>query len=549
MPDIEVLLASRTFEQGRLIANIAHTTSKGKMQMKKVIVEKDSYYDSVFLMLINKDVKQFEGVTDAVVSMGTEMNLELLADLGFESSELKAAGPNDLIIAIDADNEATAEDAVGSAKRLLTEKKGSSSGEVFRPGSLDAAVEAVPEANLVIISLPGEYAGREARKALKKGLHVMLFSDNVSLEEEIALKRLAAEKGLLMMGPDCGTAIVNGMPLCFANVVRTGNIGIVAASGTGLQEVSCTIDKLGGGITQAIGTGGRDLKNEKVGGTMMLMGIEALKNDPETKVIVVVSKPPAASVAGKVIDALAQAGKPSVVQFIGMKPGETRSGIHYAANLEEAACMAVALANGASYEPHTFTIPESQVRELVEKESKGLSSQQRYLRGLYTGGTLADEALLLLDGVVGTVYSNNQSKKELIPSDPHVSVEHTIVDLGDDVFTVGRPHPMIDPSTREERIVKETEDKQVAVMLLDIVLGYGSHEDPAGAILESLKAAKERAVANGGYLSIVASITGTERDFQNMSAQKAKLESIGCVVMPSNFQAAMLVREILKKVA
>ncbi len=519
------------------------------MHMKKVIVEKDSYYDSVFLMLINKDVKQFEGVTDAVVSMGTEMNLELLGDLGFESSELSAAGPNDLIIAIDADSEAAVEDAVSSAKRLLTEKKGSSSGEVFRPGSLDAAVEVVPEANLVIISLPGEYAGREARKALKKGLHVMLFSDNVSLEEEIALKQLASEKGLLMMGPDCGTAIVNGMPLCFANVVRTGNIGIVAASGTGLQEVSCTIDKLGGGITQAIGTGGRDLKNEKVGGTMMLMGIEALKNDPETKVIVVVSKPPAASVAGKVIDALAQSGKPSVVQFIGMEPGENRSGIHYAANLEEAAGIAVSLANDASYEPHTFTIPESKVNELVENESKGFSSKQKYLRGLYTGGTLADEALLLLDGVIGKVYSNNQSKKELIPTDPHVSVEHTIVDLGDDVFTVGRPHPMIDPSTREDRIVKETEDPQVAVMLLDIVLGYGSHEDPAGAILDSLKAAKERAAANGGYLSIVASITGTERDFQNMSAQKAKLESIGCVVMPSNFQAAMLVREILKKVA
>jgi hypothetical protein len=313
--------------------------------------------------------------------------------------------------------------------------------------------------------------------------------------------------------------------------------------------VSCVIDKLGGGVTQAIGTGGRDLKNEKVGGTMMLMGIEALKNDPNTKVIVVVSKPPAESVAGRVIDALAQSGKPSVVQFIGMKPGAERQGIHYAANLEEAAGMAVALAAGAHYKPHTFTLPQATVNELVEQESNRFASGQKYLRGLFTGGTLADEALLLLDGVIGKVYSNNQSKRELIPENPHVSIEHTIVDLGDDVFTVGRPHPMIDPSTREERILKELEDPAVAVMMLDIVLGYGSHDDPAGAILDSLRQAKERQAAAGGYLSIVASITGTERDFQNLSAQKAKLESIGCVVMPSNYQAAMLVREILRKVA
>jgi succinyl-CoA synthetase alpha subunit len=377
----------------------------------------------------------------------------------------------------------------------------------------------------------------------------MLFSDHVSLEEEIALKRLAAEKGLLMMGPDCGTAIINGRPLCFANVVRRGTIGIVAASGTGLQETSCVIDKLGGGVTQAIGTGGRDLKNEKVGGTMMLIGIEALKNDPNTKVIVVVSKPPAESVAGTVVEALAQSGKPSVVQFIGMKPGARRQGIHYATNLEEAAGMAVALAAGRPYQSHTFTIPEVTVKELVDRETKGFSSGQRYLRGLFTGGTLADEALLLLDGAVGRVYSNNQSDEKLIPKDPHVSVQHTIVDLGDDVFTVGRPHPMIDPSTREDRITRETEDPEVAVIMLDIVLGYGSHEDPAGAILDALERAKTHRREAGGYLSVVASVTGTERDFQNLSVQKAKLESIGCVVMPSNYQAAMLVREILRKAA
>jgi hypothetical protein len=171
------------------------------------------------------------------------------------------------------------------------------------------------------------------------------------------------------------------------------------------------------------------------------------------------------------------------------------------------------------------------------------------VRGLYTGGTLADEALILLDELLGGVYSNNQTRKQFVPDDPHKSIEHTIVDLGDDVFTVGRPHPMIDPSTREDRIRVEAGDPEVAVMMLDMVLGYGSHPDPAGAILDSLREAKEKTAARGGYLSIVASITGTEGDYQGIDAQRRKLESIGVVVMPSNYQASMLACRIMEKVA
>ncbi len=515
--------------------------------MKQILVQKDSYYDSVFLMLINQDVKGFPGITEAVVSMGTEVNVELLRDMGLSSPEIESATPNDLIIALEGESEQIVTEAMESAKKLLNKKSSGDDGAAYRPSSLDAAVKAVPEANLVVISLPGEFAPREVRKALMNGLHVMLFSDNVSLEQEIALKNLAAERGLLMMGPDCGTAIINGKPLCFANVVRRGTIGMVAASGTGLQEVSCSIEKLGAGLTQAIGTGGRDLKNEKVGGTMMLMGIEALKNDESTKVITVVSKPPAASVAGKVIDALKKTGKPCVVHFIGVDKRPPEGNVYFAGNLEEAAGMAVSLSRGKTYEPVVFTIPEAEVASLVERETAKMSSGQVYLRGLYTGGTLADESMILLYDALGGVFSFESKDPEFVLKDPHTSQKHTIVDLGEDVFTVGRPHPMIDPSTRTDRMKKEMSDSQVAVMLLDCVLGYGSHADPAGAMVPFLNEAKAKAAERGGYLSVIASVTGTSGDFQNMDEQRRKLESAGVVVMPSNYQAAMLALQIMNK--
>ncbi len=516
--------------------------------MKQILVQKDAYYDSVFLMLINQDVKKIEGITEAVVSMGTELNVELLGEMGLVNEEVTAATPNDLIIAVEGRDDAAVTAAIEAARELLNKKSSSEEGAAYRPSSLTAAVKAIPEANLVVISLPGDFAAREVRKALMNDLHVMLFSDNVSLEQEIELKTLARDRGLLMMGPDCGTAIINGKPLCFSNVVRRGTIGIAAASGTGLQEVACSIEKLDAGVTQAIGTGGRDLKNEKVGGTMMLMGIEALKNDEMTKVITVVSKPPAATVAATVIDALKRTGKPCVVHFIGLDKRPAEGNVHYAGNLEEAAGMAVALSRNESYEPRVFTIPTGDVDALVDRETQKMAGGQVNLRGLYTGGTLADESMILLYDALGGVYSFESKDPEFVLKDPHRSQGHTIVDLGEDVFTVGRPHPMIDPSTRTDRIEKEMEDDTMAVMLLDCVLGYGSHPDPAGAMVPFLKDAKDRAAGRGGYLSIIASVTGTGGDFQNMDEQRRKLEAIGVVVMPSNYQAAMLALEIMNKV-
>jgi FdrA protein len=472
--------------------------------VKKALVQKDSYFDSVFLMSLSKRLKSLPGISDAVVAMATAMNLELLHDQGYSDPGLKEAKPNDLLIAVDCADEAGVAAAFDSARELLSRKKAPSAGlgGVAQPGSLAAAVELMPQANLALISLPGAYAAREARKALEQGLHVMLFSDNVSLEDEIALKELGRRKGLLVMGPDCGTAIIDGKPLCFANVVRRGPIGVVAASGTGLQEVTCLIDRLGSGVSQAIGTGGRDLKNSRVGGITMLMGIEALSRDEGTKVIVVISKPPAPEVAQRVMDALAASGKPSVVHFIGhstlksgLQGGAGPAGkgtLAQALSLEGAATMAVDLLAAAAGQDSAARLSggglgasAAGIEAIAEREAKSLSPRQKNVRGYYTGGTVADEAMILLHALTGAVHSNNQVDPAFALPDPRVSIGHTIVDLGDDVFTVGRPHPMIDPSTRTERIEAELGDPTIAVVLVDVVLGYGSHPDPAGALVPS----------------------------------------------------------------
>ena len=536
--------------------------------MKRILVRKDAYYDSVFLMLATRELEGTEGVDGAVVAMGTPMNLELLTGLGYGSAEgggaLASAGPGDLVVAVDCADAAAAEKAIALAIDLVTKKKGpaAQAGQAYpRAASTAGALKLLPEANLAIVSVPGAYAAREARLALERGLHVMVFSDNVSLEDEIALKTLAASKGLLLMGPDCGTAIIGGKPLCFANVVARGPVGIVAASGTGLQEVSCLVDRAGVGVSQAIGCGGRDLKNAKVGGMTSLLAIEGLERDPETKVLLVVSKPPAPETAAKVVAALERGGKPAVAHFLGLKdrPAD-RDPVYHAASLEEAAALAAAFAkNGADAAARMAAAAAVRARldaeaaqgvgELTGREAARLAPGQKFLRGLYAGGTVADEALFIAEAALGQVRSNNQTDPSLVLADPRTSEGHTIVDLGDDAFTVGKPHPMIDPSQRNARIVEEGKDPSTAVLLLDVVLGYGSHDDPAGASLEAIAGARAAAAARGGYLPVVASVIGTGADPQGYGAQVAKLEAAGVVVMPSNRRAALLAVEIAKAAA
>ena len=528
--------------------------------MKRISVKRGSYYDSVFLMLATRSLKGLDGVRDAIVAMATPMNVDLLGDMGFPKAELDGLGPNDLVVAVDAANDKSADAAVKEAFESLDRKKTESAAAgVTKVGSFGAALSRAPDANVAIVSVPGAFAAREARKALEAGLHVMVFSDNVSLDDEIALKKLAVSKGLLMMGPDCGSAIINGKPLCFANIVRSGTIGVVAASGTGLQEVTCLIDRYGEGISQAIGTGGRDMKNAAVGGMTSLLAIEALSADTATKVILVVGKPPAPEVAAKVVAALRASGKPCVAHFLGAAHAKDEKNLAFATDLEEASLLAALLAAGeSSVEAARAHIlddsgndrynrpSKASIEKIAAAEASRLGSGQKWLRGLYTGGTLTDEALFIAHAALGGVRSNNQTDPKWTMADPLRSEGHVIIDLGDDFFTAGKPHPMIDPEARSERLAKEGADPSTAVILIDCVLGYGSHADPAGATVEAIRGAKAAAVARGGYLPVIASVTGTPADPQGYSGQVAKLEAEGVIVMPSNYRAALVAVEIAR---
>jgi succinyl-CoA synthetase alpha subunit len=504
------------------------------------------YRDSVSLMQLSATLGALAGIRRASAVMASEANLALLREAGLAVGDIQA-GPNDLVVAIEGEDDALA-DAMATAEAALTDGRARPEGESGRrrlaPRSIEMALGEVPTTNLALISTPGEYAAAEAWKALRLGLHVMLFSDNVAIEDEIALKRYAREHELIVMGPDCGTAIVGGVPLGFANVVRRGEIGAIAASGTGLQQVTCLIDRLGKGISHAIGTGGHDL-SARVGGITMLQGLEALAADPATKVIVLISKPPDPEVAAQVLRAAGKAGKPVVVNFLGADPATILgANLHAARTLEDAARIAVALAGGRRPDEPTA---DDRPMAAAAAETLRFAPGQHYVRGLYSGGTFCYEALLLLEETLGPVHSNTPLDPRYRLPDVRRSVGHTAIDLGDDAFTRGRPHPMIDQGLRNERILKEAADPEVAVVLLDVVLGYGAHADPAAEMRPAIEAARRRAAVNGRHLVVVGSVCGTAADPQCLARQEAALREAGVLLAESNAQAVRLAARIASR--
>jgi succinyl-CoA synthetase alpha subunit len=468
------------------------------------IVRHNAYVDSIALLQATAEVLSLPGVIDAAVVMATDLNRELLRDSNLLVDGADAAGPNDLVIALRAVDEQTARNALAQAETLLTRRRTTtdSSARVL-PRSLRSAHRAQPEANLAVISVPGAYAAAEARQALADGLHVFLFSDNVSLEDEVQLKQQARDQGLLVMGPDCGTAILNGVGLGFSNAVRSGRIGLVGASGTGLQEVTSLLHQAGDGISHAIGTGGRDL-SDAVGGITTLQALQLLRDDPQTDVIVLISKPPGQAVADHILQAAAETGKRVVACLLGAAI-EPPHGVEMAGNLYQTARMAAASSAQWPGLP-SGDLPHIRLRE-----------QQRQVRGLFCGGTLCEEAEL----AVGN------------------APDHEFVDFGDDQYTRGRAHPMIDPSLRNHAIVEAGGDPRVAVLLLDFILGRGSHPDPAGATLSAIREALSTAAADGRQLAVLAHIVGTDRDPQGLAQQDALLRSVGVQVLGSNYHAAV----------
>lgn len=501
-------------------------------------IKKGAYYDSVTLMLAARKLALLEGVEDAAVVMGTPENRAILAASSMLVPEFDAACANDLLIAVSAVSADVAARALKAADDVLAGiKSRAADGPARNPRSLAGALDVIPEANLALVSVAGRYAGGVAREALGRGLHVMLFSDNVPLETEIELKARAHEQGLLVMGPDCGTAILNGVPLGFANAVARGPIGIVAASGTGLQEVSSIITNQGAGVSQAIGTGGRDV-TAKVGGVTFLDALAALGEDDDTRVIVLISKPPDGDVSARIRDLASRVGKPVISVFLGERPRDE----YGARTLSEAAFKAVETLErgrpdgGAGESALLGGAADELARELAQARRP----DQRYVRALMSGGTFAAEAQVVFSDLgLADVFSNVPFGSAGRLSDPLVSRANTIVDMGSDEFTLGRPHPMIDYSLRVARIREEAGDPQAAVILFDVVLGYGSHPDPASELSEAVRYASERA-------AVVCSVTGTDGDPQGRRGVYMALADAGARVARTNAEACVVAGRVVR---
>jgi FdrA protein len=466
-----------------------------------------AYADSIVLMQLQSALATLPGVADAGVVMATTANLELLSANRLLPEPLPNLNPDDLLIVVKAETDDAGADALAQVDRLMTRRTVKSDSE-YRPKSLRSALTMAPDARWVLISVPGSYAGGVARQALAAGRHVFLYSDNVPVAEETELKRLAAAKGLLVLGPDCGTAIIGGAGLGFANRVRPGEVGIVAASGTGLQSVASRVHAMGAGISQAIGTGGRDL-SDAVGARTTLQALDLLARDEETKVIVLLSKPPAPTVAAKVVAAARATGKPTVIGFSGlMPPIRWVRNLHFVAGLDEAATRALELLAMAG-EPHRSFAPRT-----------------GFLRGLFSGGTLALETLQGLQLFLSPLYANLSVSGVQKLGDAGRSEGHAIIDLGADEFTVGRPHPMIDQDLRLRRLEQEARDPETSVIALDVVLGDGAHPDPASELAPRIEKVLERE-----DLEVVVLLVGTDEDPQDIGSQRDRLEAAGATIL------------------
>ena len=476
------------------------------------------YLDSVTLMQVSRDTAAIDGVRSAMVAMATELNLDLLAGMGFTAPD--EAAPTDLLIAIDAsDDDALARSlrAVESALTTRTAGPGGSElgfGAAPTPRTVRAALDQ-SGGTLALISTPGRYAFLDAMDALEAGRAVMIFSDNVPVEQEIRLKDDAARRDLLVMGPDCGTAVVGGVGLGFANVVRPGPVGIVAASGTGAQQLMSLLDGAGVGISHCLGVGSRDI-SAAVGGRTTLAALDLLAGDDATEVIVVLGKPPAAEVAAAVRERAAEFGKPTLIALQG--PGEP--------DLTATAESVVTSIGRDWTEPRWWLAPTMR------------TGHYPYIRGLYSGGTLCDEAMLIASETLGPIRSNIPLRAEWGLGPDLRADGHTMIDFGDDALTAGRPHPMIDGTLRVARIRAEAADPTCGVLLLDVVLGHGAHPDPAAELAPAIDAALAHATADGRDLAAIVALIGTAGDPQGLERQAVALRDAGASVHLSHAAAA-----------
>lgn len=486
------------------------TASTEAGSVARVVVRPREYFDSVFLMRVSESLARFPGVRDAAAVMGTTANMTRLVELGVAPADVARARPDDLVVAIHAATVEAADAAIHQLEELLTAE---APAPVARSRTIDEAITARPSANIAVISVPGEHAAREARRAIEHGLHAFVFSSNVSVDDERALKEEATRRGLLVMGPDCGTSIVRGIGLGFANAVRRGRIGVVGASGTGMQEVTSLVHQLGAGISHALGTGSHDV-TDAIGGLSTVAALGALAADDETDLLVLVSKPPGPNTRARLDDVLRACRKPVVTCILG--EGGSQIAGQSVGTFDEAATLATARVTGR---PVALMDPPGVGERLAHARAR-FAPSQRALRGLFAGGSFAVQAWRLL----------RASGVTLAP--------HAVVDLGAETFTAGRPHPMIDSRSRRERIAAAGREAEVAVVLFDVILGYGAASDPAGDLARAIAAAREEAARAGRQLAFIASVTGTDADPQGLSRQRATLEEAGVIVLTTAARAA-----------
>jgi FdrA protein len=541
--------------------------------VKRLLVRKNRYFDSVFLMQVAHTLAGQPGVKDAFALMGTDANRKVLEGLGYGTGtlagELAAAGPNDLVFALEGEEaavQALASDpdrwlSRGPAGTSAAAAGGSAAGGAGgtvrerEPRSLEESLALRPEAGVAVISVPGEYAAREARNAISLGLNVFLFSSNVSVEDELSLKQQARDRGLIVMGPDCGTSYLSGAGIGFANAVRRGPIGIVGPSGTGMQEFCSLVHQSGSGISHGIGTGSRDL-SDTIGGISTMTAIDALEKDPGTKVITLLSKPAGVETTGRIMQRLADCGKPAVMCVLGAPSTEAPAygalahgaptsapggRLRFVSTIDAAvsvALEAVGMRPLAALQGDTSSLQAAAAVEVAR-----MHPSQRWLRGVFAGGTFCYQSQAILGAAGLILHSNSPLPGMRQLDDPRVSREHSMVDMGAEIFVEGRPHPMIDATLRKARVASEGRDPAVAVLLLDFILGAISSQNPVGDLLDVIVEAKSSALRRGGHLCVAASVCGTSDDAQGLETQSRMLSDAGVLVFPSNAQAALFCRE------
>ena len=504
-----------------------------------VKIEKNIYIDSLETLFATTVLNDQPGINMGYIGMCNSTFRSVIEDIGLMTSEIADCTENDYVIVADAESESAFDAAVAEVNKNMEVKSGGN--KVAEYDTQEAALAAHDEVNLVHIAVPGDCALEEAKKALNAGKHICVFSNNVPFEDEREMKELAREKGLLCMGPDCGVANINGAALVLSSITNRGPFGVVGASGTGIQHVAAIIHEGGSGVTQTIGVGGNDLK-DPIGGISMLMGLDALNEDPNTKYIVVISRKPGEKTLPVICEKLKSINKPKVVLFMGCEREIVEAtGSIWAENLDDCGIKALQLI-GVDYDLGD----DAELDEIAEKAIEGMTPEQKYLRGGYSGGTYMDEAMHAMYDEIGDVWSNCPLNKDYQLADSYKSVENTVIDYGEEEFTLGRPHPAIDPSIRKPAVLREASDPEVAVICLDYILTPPGHPDPVGYLVPDIKEAQEMAAKRGGKLVFISSVLGTTADIQDIRKQEQELRDAGVIVCKSNAKAAKLAAKIIR---